>query len=129
MARPTDVHIGRRVREARAAHGFSQSSLSEKLGVSFQQVQKYENGTNRISGSRLWDIATVLGLPITYFFDGLTAGGPPSEGLDEGHPVLLRKTIKLAREIESIGDPTIRHHILELIRAAAKLSSEGREAA
>lgn len=115
MPHPTDVHVGRRVREARTARGMSQSALAEKLGVSFQQVQKYEKGTNRIGSSRLWDICTVLDVPITYFFEGL------KDGPETDDPQLARRTIKLAKEIEQIGDEALRGKILDLIRAAARM--------
>lgn len=68
-----DVHIGRQVRNRRVALRLSQSKLAEKLGVSFQQVQKYESGTNRVSGSRLWNIAETLGIPVSELFAGLEA--------------------------------------------------------
>ena len=115
MPHPTDVYVGRRVREARAARGMSQSALAEKLGVSFQQVQKYEKGTNRIGSSRLWDICSVVDVPITYFFEGLDVG----HGKDDPH--LARRTIKLAKEIEQIQDEGLKDKILDLIRAAARM--------
>ena len=66
-----DVHVGRRVRSRRKAMGISQSQLAEGLGLTFQQVQKYENGANRISASKLYLIAKLLKVPIGYFFEGL----------------------------------------------------------
>ncbi len=115
MPHPTDVYVGRRVREARAARGMSQSALAEKLGVSFQQVQKYEKGTNRIGSSRLWDICSVVDVPITYFFDGL------DDVSAQNDPHLARRTIKLAKEIEQIRDEGLKDKILDLIRAAARM--------
>lgn len=78
MQEEINSHIGKKIREARLlarAHGkgpMTQSDLGNAVGVSFQQIQKYENGTNKISGSRLWEIAEVLGQPISYFFEGIT---------------------------------------------------------
>ena len=69
-ARDIDAHIGNRVRAARQAQGMSQSVLANALGITFQQVQKYENGTNRVSAGRLYDVAHILGMPITYFYEG-----------------------------------------------------------
>jgi transcriptional regulator with XRE-family HTH domain len=67
---PIDVHVGRRIREARLLNDLSQSALAEKVGITFQQLQKYENAHNRVSCSRLYDIARVLGVPIQEFFSG-----------------------------------------------------------
>ena len=112
----TDIHIGRRLRERRVSLGMSQSELAEKLGVSFQQVQKYESGANRISGSRLWDICTVLGIPVGYFFEGLD--GAPEE---ETKP-LDRQSLELARAVGSIEDENLRSQIVRLVKAFAKAS-------
>lgn len=69
---PVDVHVGQRVRMRRNQIGMSQTNLADGLGITFQQVQKYERGSNRISTSKLYEIATALGTPITYFFEDLT---------------------------------------------------------
>jgi transcriptional regulator with XRE-family HTH domain len=68
--RDLDTKIGKRIREARRAQGMAQEALAKGLGITFQQVQKYENGFNRVSAARLYDIAAVLGMPITYFYEG-----------------------------------------------------------
>lgn len=73
---PTDLYVGRRVMERRLSLGYNQSDLARALGLTFQQVQKYEKGTNRISASKLWDAAQFLGVDIGYFFDGLEAAEP-----------------------------------------------------
>ena len=75
MAHPTDVHVGRRLREARLSKGMTQTNLGIALGVSFQQVQKHEKGMNRIGASRLWDICKILDVAVIYFFEGLSGGG------------------------------------------------------
>ena len=119
MYHKTDVHIGRRVRERRIALGLSQSELAEKLGISFQQVQKYESGANRISGSRLWDISTVLETAVSYFFEGLgdsieaNLGGVSARALD-------RQTLELARAVNSIEDEGVKTQLVRLVKAFAK---------
>ena len=72
MPHPVDVHVGRRIEERRRSLGMSQSILAEKVGVKYQQISKYENGDNRLSVSRLWDVAVALRVPVSYFFDGLS---------------------------------------------------------
>jgi len=71
-AHPVDRHVGKRVVELRLSRGYNQSELGRALGLSFQQVQKYEKGSNRISSSKLWDISRFLGVDVSYFFEGLT---------------------------------------------------------
>ena len=120
MMRNTDVHIGRRLRQARLARGLSQDVLGKKLGITYQQVQKYESGVNRIGGSRLWDLCCLLEVPVGFFFEGL----PGAEGTDDAQgdqhaATLSRRCLTLAREIESIRDETIKMRIASLIRAIA----------
>ena len=119
MPRETDVHIGRRLREARLARGLSQGALGKKLGVTFQQVQKYESGANRIGGSRLWDISGILDVPVGYFFEGLPATGSTG-GSREPEPPLTRRSLELAKEIDGIQDETIKMQFLRLVRAITK---------
>jgi transcriptional regulator with XRE-family HTH domain len=71
MPHPIDVHVGKRVRHRRWLAGMTQQQLAESVGIKFQQIQKYETGANRISASRLWDIAGTLSVPISYFFEGV----------------------------------------------------------
>jgi transcriptional regulator with XRE-family HTH domain len=71
MKHPVDVHVGKRVRHRRWMLGMTQQQLGERVGIKFQQIQKYETGANRISASRLWDIATALETPVHHFFEGL----------------------------------------------------------
>ena len=82
---PVDVHVGRRVRLRRKELGVSQAWLADRLGLTFQQVQKYERGANRISASKLYQIASVLEVPITYFFEGLDDPAAP-KGAKTGPP-------------------------------------------
>jgi transcriptional regulator with XRE-family HTH domain len=71
MKHPVDVHVGQRVRQRRWMVGMTQQQLGDKVGIKFQQIQKYETGTNRISASRLWDIAAAMEVPVSFFFEGL----------------------------------------------------------
>ena len=71
MKHEVDVHVGKRIRHRRWMNGTTQQQLAEAVGIKFQQIQKYETGMNRVSASRLWDIAHVLGVPVSFFFDGL----------------------------------------------------------
>ncbi len=71
MAHPVDVHVGKRVRHRRWLIGMTQQQLAEQVGIKFQQIQKYETGANRVSASRLWDIADTLDVPVSFFFEGL----------------------------------------------------------
>jgi len=71
MVHPVDIHVGKRVRHRRWLIGMTQQQLAEKVGIKFQQIQKYETGANRVSASRLWDIADTLEVPVSFFFEGL----------------------------------------------------------
>lgn len=71
MTHPVDVHVGKRIRHRRWMNGTTQQQLAEQVGIKFQQIQKYETGMNRVSASRLWDIANVLGVPVSFFFEGM----------------------------------------------------------
>ena len=73
MKHPVDVHVGKRIRHRRWMNGTTQQQLAESVGIKFQQIQKYETGMNRVSASRLWDIAHVLDVPVSFFFEGLDA--------------------------------------------------------
>jgi transcriptional regulator with XRE-family HTH domain len=73
MAHPVDEHVGKRLRQRRWLVGMTQQQLAEHVGIKFQQIQKYETGANRVSASRLWDIASTLDVSINFFFDGLQA--------------------------------------------------------
>ncbi|MGB7241888.1 MAG: helix-turn-helix transcriptional regulator [Sulfitobacter sp.] len=79
MAHLVDVHVGKRVRQRRWLTGMTQQSLAELVGIKFQQIQKYETGANRVSASRLWDIADALDVDVSFFFEGLKNGAATSE--------------------------------------------------
>ena len=96
-----DRHVGRRVSERRIGLGFTQSQLGEALGLTFQQIQKYEKGTNRVSASKLWEMSRFLEVDTRYFFEGLTALAPgmtepDAASFDHDHPV-TRQSLELAR--------------------------------
>ncbi|MBO6813925.1 MAG: helix-turn-helix transcriptional regulator [Rhizobiaceae bacterium] len=124
---PIDVHVGSRVRLRRTMIGLSQEKLGDSLGITFQQVQKYEKGTNRIGASRLQQISAILQTPISFFFEG--APGSPKEavpGLSEGEdPAYVvdflssNEGIALNRAFVKISDPQVRKKIVELVRALA----------
>lgn len=75
MKHPVDVHVGKRIRHRRWMVGITQQQLAEGVGIKFQQIQKYETGMNRVSASRLWDIAGMLEVPVSFFFEGLAGDG------------------------------------------------------
>ena len=124
-----DVHISRRVRKRRTLLGISQAELAETLGLTFQQVQKYERGDNLISAGRLHSISDILGVPINYFFDGILPSfnkAPQKIGLsvssaEHRHdPMLNRETLELGRAYYKINDPLIRRRIFELRKQLGK---------
>lgn len=105
-----DIHVGNRLRMARTLAGMSQTALGEAIGVSFQQVQKYETGGNRISASRLWRLAAVLGTPVSSFFMGLD--GEPS-----GEPIQTRRrTLEIVRNLE-LCPPEVQENLHSAIQA------------
>jgi len=90
MKHPVDVHVGKRIRHRRWVNGTTQQQLADQVGIKFQQIQKYETGMNRVSASRLWDIAHSLGVDVSFFFEGLDgellatdASGMPSDILSD----------------------------------------------
>lgn len=134
---PIDVHVGSRVRLRRTLLGMSQERLGEALGLTFQQVQKYERGVNRVGASRLFDISRVLDIPISYFFDDMPEGmsegpvsgprgrttgfsdapGPFGAGIDDN--MSKRETLELVRAYYRITDPSMRKRMYDLIRSLA----------
>ncbi len=115
---PIDVHVGRRVRLRRTLLGLSQTQVAEPLGITFQQFQKYENGANRISASRLYQAARILDVPVLFFFDGLDEGAEVSSPDDIW---LKTETLKFVRAYYRIGDPAARKGLRKLVQAMADL--------
>jgi transcriptional regulator with XRE-family HTH domain len=118
-----DVHVGGRVRVRRRLINMTQEALADQIEVTFQQVQKYERGSNRISASKLFAIAQALEAPIGYFFDGLeeTTGEGSDDGSEQTIQGFLRTSegLELARLFPKIARGPLRRRILELVRAAA----------
>jgi len=115
---PVDVLVGRRARERRTLEGMSQSVVAERLGLTFQQIQKYERGANRISASRLYELAQLFDVPVAYFYEGMEAGNgaPPRDEV-----LTKRETLELVRAYYKITDPAMRDSIRSLVQAAAKM--------
>lgn len=124
---PVDVHVGRRVRLRRTLMGMSQTKLGEALSLTFQQIQKYENGSNRIGASRLYQISQVLSVPVSYFFEDMDPGSTVAneniamvEGVSlPSDLVAKRETLELVRAYYRIGNPKVRRGIVDMIRAVA----------
>ncbi len=119
---PIDLHVGARIRMRRRLLGVSQERLAEALGLTFQQVQKYERGANRVSASKLYEIARTLQTPVTYFFDGLADAGEIEHGdvLSEqavSDFLLTSEGMELAALFPRIRRGPVRRRILELLRA------------
>jgi transcriptional regulator with XRE-family HTH domain len=122
---PVDVHVGQRLRLRRKLAGLSQTELGEKIGVTFQQLQKYESGANRISASRLFDLSRVLDVPVSYFFDEMTenvSGSGKMEAALSNEPNLMakRETLELARAYTRIADPKLRQLLRSLVTAVGR---------
>ncbi|MEZ5675610.1 MAG: helix-turn-helix transcriptional regulator [Thalassovita sp.] len=101
MTHPVDIHVGKRVRQRRWLVGMTQQQLAERVGIKFQQIQKYETGANRISASRLWDIADVLEVPVSFFFEGIE--GNNSAGRDKSEDMMTnREALDLVRSFYAI---------------------------
>lgn len=109
---PVDVQVGRQVRLYRTVAGLSQTQLAEAIGLTFQQIQKYERGSNRISASKLARIADVLGAPVPAFFEG-AEDSPPTP---RDRIMLRREAIELSRAYERIASPKLRDGLMELFR-------------
>ncbi len=118
---PVDIHVGARIRTRRLLIGMNQETLARALGLTFQQVQKYEGGANRVSASRLSQIAEILGVSISYFFNDLGPdGAEPSRREAESRERLQRpETIELIRSYYAIADSETRHQFLEMVKAVA----------
>ena len=121
------MHVGARIRTRRLLIGLNQETLAKALGLTFQQVQKYEGGANRVSASRLAEIAKVLGVPISYFFADLDAGGGTGTPHEQEMRELVQRpeAIELIRSYYAIGDQQIRTQFLDLLKAVAQ--SRGRQ--
>ncbi len=134
---PVDVHVGSRVRYRRMIIGMSQEKLGEKMNLTFQQIQKYEKGTNRIGASRLFQLSKILEVPVGYFFEDAFANSAPSNPLQgmrepEQEAVLLdflnsREGLDLNRAFAKIHDPKVRRRVIDLVRALSEEKPEAKE--
>ena len=115
--RPVDAHVGRRVRLRRTMLGMNQAKLGEALGLTFQQIQKYENGTNRIGASRLYELSKVLDVPVSYFFDDMP---PEVAGERTGQPAGMTEAAGAAYEADTLA----KRETLELVRAYYRIKSD-----
>ena len=126
QANPVDAHVGHRVRLRRMLVGMSQERLGELLGLTFQQVQKYEKGVNRIGAGRLFEVAGILGVPISFFYEDVDGTPMAKGGFAEGAeppPVMefvaSGEGLQLSLAFMRIKDPKIRRKILDLVRSLA----------
>ena len=135
---PVDMAVGARIRLTRKARGVSQQALAEAVGLTFQQIQKYERGSNRIGSSRLYEFAKVLDVPVSYFFDempsnalsgrpmsgrgrkGFGEAGTPFE--QEKDPLIKRETLELVRAYYKIREGRVRKRIFEMVKAVGAAS-------
>ena len=141
MARalPVDVHVGLRLRQRRTLLAMSQTKLGDAVGLTFQQIQKYERGSNRIGSSRLFEFSKVLDVPISYFFDEMPANvlaGRPVSGRGrkggfgeaatpfehEKDPLIKRETLELVRAYYKIRENRVRKQIFEMVKAVGAAS-------
>jgi len=131
---PIDVHVGSRVRLRRTLLGMSQEKLGEAIGLTFQQVQKYERGTNRIGASRLWELSAVLEVPVQFFFGEIApetltqmsritshvpATDPESAGAAAAGPITKPETLELIRAYDRIPIASVRRRLYELTKTLA----------
>lgn len=135
---PIDVHVGRRVRQRRKALGVTQERLAADLGLTFQQVQKYERGANRISASKLYEIAASLSAPVAYFFDGLADPATAKETDGFAQPaseqfvnafLMSAEGLELAELFTQIKRARLRRRVVELVRAMAEDEADAEEGA
>jgi transcriptional regulator with XRE-family HTH domain len=114
MKHPVDAHVGKRIRHRRWMVGMTQQQLADQVGIKFQQIQKYETGMNRVSASRLWDIADALGVAISFFFEGLDEDREKPRGV-EGDMLADKEALELVRSYYAIPEAQ-RRRLFDLAR-------------
>ena len=135
---PVDVHVGARMRQHRTQLGMSQTKLGEAVGLTFQQIQKYERGANRVGSSRLYEFARALDVPVSFFFEdmpGHALRGRPMSGRgrksygeagtpfeQEKDPLIKRETLEVVRAYYNISEPRVRKRIFEMVKAVGVAS-------
>lgn len=122
MSHPVDVHVGKRIRHRRWMSGTTQQQLAERVGIKFQQIQKYETGMNRVSASRLWDIAAVLDVPVSFFFEGMDSAEKHGTGLAADMPADIltdKEALELLRSYYAIPEHQ-RRRLFDLARVLSE---------
>ena len=130
---PVDVYVGTRMRQRRTLLAMSQTKLGDAVGLTFQQVQKYERGSNRLGSSRLYEFAKVLDVPVSYFFDEMPANAASNRGrkvsgeagtqfAQEKDPLIKRETLELVRAYYKIREGGVRKRIFEMVKAMGAAS-------
>jgi len=131
---PVDIHVGKQLRMQRTVMGLSQEALAKAVGITFQQVQKYERGVNRMSASRLYDFSRVLSVQVSYFFEGYGSSNAPAQGeysyahgVAEDAPdsfdyeqAMTRETLELMRCFHRLKTPLLKRRFVDLIRAVSE---------
>jgi transcriptional regulator with XRE-family HTH domain len=118
QAKTLDAHVGQRIRDKRNERGMSQTEVANALGVTFQQVLKYERGTNRVGASRLYDLSRILNVPVQIFFEGLENQADTLRGDAENVVHLIKQdTIELVEAYYKVDNPHVRRQILSTIRS------------
>lgn len=123
MPHPVDVHVGKRIRHRRWFVGMTQQQLAEQVGIKFQQIQKYETGANRVSASRLWDIADALDVAVSFFFEGLEAEGSNKQEPGAVPPDILgdKEALELVRSYYAIPENQ-RRRLFDLARVLSDVA-------
>lgn len=133
---PVDIHVGGRIRMRRTLLGLNQEKLGDAVGLTFQQIQKYERGANRVGASRLYEFSRILDVPVSFFFDELptelkTHKGRMARGLQdqdqeplETDPLTRRETLELVRAYYRIKNPRVRRRVFELTKTLAKTNEK-----
>lgn len=123
MAHPVDVHVGKRIRQRRWLVGMTQQQLAESVGIKFQQIQKYETGANRVSASRLWDIAEALDVEVSFFFEGLNSASQDANTPQDMPQDLLgdKEAMDLVRSYYAIPENQ-RRRLFELARVLSDVA-------
>lgn len=122
MKHPVDVHVGKRIRHRRWMVGVTQQQLAEKVGIKFQQIQKYETGMNRVSASRLWDISEALDVPVNFFFEGLESDVSQEAGKTlPGDIMADKEALELVRSYYAIPENQ-RRRLFELARVLSDVA-------
>lgn len=129
---PVDVHVGSRVRLQRMLIGMSQEKLGEHLGLTFQQVQKYEKGANRIGASRLYEISRILEVPVSHFFEGLPSGNDSKGGFSDSaandfvsETLTTPEGVQIMRGFSAIKDSKVRKRLVDLVVSISEMEKAG----